>query len=477
MNKKTIHILLVEDNPGDARLFREYLREDELNDYKLDHVERLNIGIQHLALGKPDVVLLDLGLSDSHGLGTFTKVHDQAADVPIVVLTGLADAEHAVEAVRLGAQDYMVKGDLTGSLLIRAIRYAIERKRTQAVLQDSEARTRAIIASNSDGIVIVDGGGTIRFANPSAEALFGRPTEQLIGVAFGFPVSVDKASEIELLRVNGSYVVAEMRAVELPWDGKPAWLLSLRDITERVQIEKAKKEIVKMKAAFLAGVTHDLRTPLSSLIGFLKLMKNDKKMNGAIQDEFLDLALQDAERLVSLTGDVLEASRLESVGKKIELIDVDLRDLITVSLQALEGIARDRGITLHDDNGNLPLNIKADSRGLRRVLDNLIGNAIRYSNPGGTVRIRAARTKASVLVEVVDQGIGIPEKELPHLFQKFYQEDTLIKRSGVGTGLGLYIAIEIVEAYGGTIGVESKPGVGSVFHFTIPVVEETENGV
>lgn len=347
-----------------------------------------------------------------------------------------------------------------------------ELKRTQAVLQISETGMRTIIESSSDGFEIVDGNGIVRFVNPTVEALFGRPAKQLMGAAFGFAIEEKKTTELEISRPDGSTCVVEMQTADIVWEGQPVYLASLRDITARRNIEQAEKEIAKMKATFIAGVTHDLRTPLTSLMGFLKLMKSDKEMNGAIQDEFLDLALQDAERLASLTGDILEASQLESVGNKIKLFDVDLCNLITVSLKALEGIARDKGITLHDDFGNSPLNIKADRRTLRRVLDNLIGNAIRYSNHGGAVHVRAARTMAGVLVEVIDQGIGIPEKELPLLFQKFYQGDTLVKRSGAGTGLGLYIAKEIVEAHGGTIGVESKPGVGSVFHFTIPVIEE-----
>ena len=131
MKKRPIRVLLFEDNPGDARLFREFLREDALVQVDLDQVDRLETGLKHLAQGKPDVILVDLGLPDSQGLETLTQVYAQAQDVPIVVLTGLDEGELAVEAVRAGAQDYLVKGEISGGLLVRAIRYAIERKQAE----------------------------------------------------------------------------------------------------------------------------------------------------------------------------------------------------------------------------------------------------------------------------------------------------------------------------------------------------------
>jgi DNA-binding response OmpR family regulator len=134
---KTIRVLLLEDNPGDARLFREFLHEDGLAQAEVDHVGRLKTGLEHLTQEKPDVILLDLGLPDSQGLDTFTQVYAQAPDIPIVVLTGLNDTEQAVEAVKAGAQDYLVKGEVSGGLLVRAIRYAMERKRTEEVLLEN----------------------------------------------------------------------------------------------------------------------------------------------------------------------------------------------------------------------------------------------------------------------------------------------------------------------------------------------------
>ena len=173
MKKKVIHVLLLEDNPGDVRLFREFFREDALAEIELDQVERLKTGLEHLARAKPDVILLDLGLPDSQGLETFARVFAQAPEVPIVVLTGLNDAEQAVEAVTAGAQDYLVKGDVSGGLLVRAIRYAIERKRTEESLRESEERFHSLYANVTVGIYRTTPGGQILMANPSMVRMLG----------------------------------------------------------------------------------------------------------------------------------------------------------------------------------------------------------------------------------------------------------------------------------------------------------------
>jgi DNA-binding response OmpR family regulator len=132
MEDKLMKVLLIEDNPGDARLIQEMLAEERGATFDLERADRLSTGLGRLAAGGIDVVLLDLSLPDSRGLDTFVKVHDQAPEVPIVLMTGLDDEELAVEAMREGAQDYLVKGQVDSSLLARSMRYAIGRHRAQA---------------------------------------------------------------------------------------------------------------------------------------------------------------------------------------------------------------------------------------------------------------------------------------------------------------------------------------------------------
>lgn len=177
MDTKMTHVLLFEDNPGDARLFREYLHETELIQIELDHVDRLKTGLEHLAQKDPDIILLDLGLPDSQGLETFTQVYAQAPNVPIIILTGLNEANLSVEAVRGGAQDHLVKGEISSALLVRSIRYAIERKQVEEALRFQTQ----IMDQVHEVIVTTDLKGLIISWNTGAEKLLGYSEEETLG--------------------------------------------------------------------------------------------------------------------------------------------------------------------------------------------------------------------------------------------------------------------------------------------------------
>jgi PAS domain-containing protein len=205
------------------------------------------MGLERLVEGGIDVVLLDLGLPDSRGLETLNRAHTQAPEVPIVVLTGLADETVGVKAVQEGAQDYLVKGQVDGDVLVRAIRYGIERKRAEKALQGSESRFRTLVENSADGIVIVDQDGVVRFVNPAAEALFGRKANELEGEVLGFPVVAGETTELDIVRKGDGTAVAEMRVVETKWEGENAFLASLHDVTERKRSEEALREAEVMR--------------------------------------------------------------------------------------------------------------------------------------------------------------------------------------------------------------------------------------
>ena len=262
MDDKRIEVLLVEDNPEDALLIREMLAEVRGMTFGLECTDRLSTGLERLAAGGIDVVVLDLELPDSHGLDAFTRAYAQAPDVPMIVLSGLDDEMLAVKAVRGGAQDYLVKGQMDGDLLARAMRYAIERQQAEKALQSSEARFRALIEKNADGIIVADKEGVVRFVNPAAEALLGRQAEDLVGELFGFPVVAGETEEVDIVRRSGERVVAEMRVVEMEWEGESACLASLRDITERVRMAEALGKRMK-ELTCLYAVNHDVREDLA----------------------------------------------------------------------------------------------------------------------------------------------------------------------------------------------------------------------
>jgi DNA-binding NarL/FixJ family response regulator len=255
MDPTRINVLLIEDNPDDHFFIERMLNHASgyLYRFEVAHAERLSTGLAYLSQNRVDLILLDLSLPDVHGLETFVITYGQADDVPIVVLSGHDDETLAARAVALGAQDYLVKGRVKHDLLARSIIYAIERKQAEAesraserrrageALQASEARYRNIIEKNADGILIVDVEGVIRFINPAAETLFGCQAEELVNTSFDFPLAVGEKTEITIARRNnsGETVIAEMHLAETEWEGKTTYLASLRDVTERVQAQKA----------------------------------------------------------------------------------------------------------------------------------------------------------------------------------------------------------------------------------------------
>lgn len=177
--EKKIKILLVEDNPGDARLIKESLKEADTGRFELECADCLSTGLAHI--DKADAVLLDLGLPDSEGLDTVRRVHEHASHVPIVVLTGLADETVGVKAVQEGAQDYLIKGQVSGSLLVRSIRYSIERKRNEEALKESEERYRSLVESTDDSIYLVDSNCRYRFMNTKHKSRLGISDNNYIG--------------------------------------------------------------------------------------------------------------------------------------------------------------------------------------------------------------------------------------------------------------------------------------------------------
>ncbi|HYP09278.1 MAG TPA: PAS domain S-box protein [Bryobacteraceae bacterium] len=254
-----IRVLLVEDNPGDARLLREVVREAEGAHIQLTHVDTLSKALSKLDADQFDVVMLDLSLPDADGLETLVRTHAQAPSVPIVVLTGLDDEKLAIKAVREGAQDYLVKGQVTGQLLVRAMRYATERKRAVEALQRSEEYFRSLIENALDIITVLDMDGSVRYGSPSFERMLGYPHGALTGenlfrlvhpedrervhglleVGAQHP-GATHSIEFRVLHRKGAWRVLEAIGKRFERESSVAgFVLNSRDITERKRSEEA----------------------------------------------------------------------------------------------------------------------------------------------------------------------------------------------------------------------------------------------
>ena len=271
---KWVRVLLVEDNPGDARLYREMLKDASSGSFELTHVDRLSAALESLAGGRIDVVLLDLSLPDSWGFDTFVRTHDQSPNVPIVILTGFDVETLAIEAMQRGAQDYLVKGQVDSNLLVRSIRYAIERNRVEEALRETERRYRYMVEAANDVVCTTDAQGYFTYLNPPGRTLTEYSEDELVGRHFTCIIAPDWRRRVGVFYVRQHAKRLHKTLLEFPIvtkSGRTKWveqnvvLLAdaetgtefhaiVRDVTERKGAEEERDKLIRELREALANV-------------------------------------------------------------------------------------------------------------------------------------------------------------------------------------------------------------------------------
>ena len=537
MNTMQIHILLIEDNPGDAHLIGHMLSEAQGFVFQLTWVENLTAGIQRLRHDCIDVVLLDLGLPESSGLDTLRRLFDHAPKVPtLVVLSGLMDENIAFQAVQSGAQDYLIKGQVDSALLVRSIRYALERsqaeealrlahaeleqrveertlelanavkalhaeiaerKRTEEALQEREVLIRHLVQSNIIGIFLWDIKGGINEANDALLQITGYSREDLTTGNLRWEAmtppeyqSVD-AWAVEELRSGGSCTPYEKEFIRKDGTRVPVLIgggliqgsmqngiAFVLDLSARKQAyaERQAREVAEAasqaKSEFLANISHELRSPLNTIIGFSRLVARKPGLSREVQED-MNIILRSGEHLHTLINQVLNLSKIEAGQISLNETGFDLDRLLNELEDMFSVKSRDKGLQLfikrvHD----VPPYVRADLVKLRQVLINLISNAIKFTEKGGvTLELKQQQLSSDecrLLFEVSDTGYGIAPEEMDSIFDAFTQTGAG-RQAQDGTGLGLTISRSFVRLMGGDIRINSQVGRGTTVNFDIPV--------
>ena len=258
MNDEPITILVVEESSLESRLNELRLAGAggpgaDGRPFRVVRAEGPAGAVERLGRGGIEAVVLDLHLPDSTGLSSVARVRERAPNVPIVVLTSCRDEAVAIEALRHGADDLLVKSEIGVRTLARVLRYMIERTRSERRARAAEDGLRSIVKSNADAMIVADTSGVVRFVNPAAETLLGRPAPQIVGTCFDFPLVVGEAVELDIDHPSGRRS-AEMRVVRATWGGEPARLASLRDITQH----KRAAEAIRQSHEKYKGIVEDI---------------------------------------------------------------------------------------------------------------------------------------------------------------------------------------------------------------------------
>lgn len=375
------------------------------------------------------------------------------------------------------------RGDIYGRLAKNLER--LERAHTSSLstLHGRMEEIQAILTSMSEGVVATEITGRISIINPAAAELFNLSPGEGVGE---FPYKVFPNSELGDI-FHQIYVKGYPLQKEISWPGEPEKVLNLRlapirdDINEEIRGVVAVigdytklRQLESMRRDFVANVSHELKTPLTSIKGFVETI-----LDGAIEDrettrKFMTIIYQEAERLNHLIHDLLDISKLESGKMEVKQIEVRVKPLVEEVLLSLENRARDKNLILEKQIQDVT--IHGDEDLLREVIINLLDNAIKYTPEGGTIRVVSEETPEGLSFYVEDTGIGIPKEHISRIFERFYRVDKGRSREMGGTGLGLSIVKHIIERHGGKVTVTSEFGKGSKFLFVIPRNRQEEEG-
>ncbi len=443
------------------------------------------------------VVLLDLKMPGMDGMEVLGRIQTSRPETLVIIITGYATVETAIEAMKRGAYDFIPKPFKPDQLRIvvdRAVekirlteeaqRLEMERRRTLKDLDMEKSRTRTIIQALPDGVLVSTPDAHVALMNPAFIRMLSMEQDPGIGNHIssyvgdeGFCNLIVRTSRGEFSGEEGNTYDLDLqggkylRAHSTPVLGDAGACLGsvtvLIDITELKMLDKLKSE-------FVTQVSHELRSPLSTIQQQLAMVLDDLVGDGpAEQRHLLSRAKEKTQGLITLIGDILDLNRIEAGLVLNESQEVNVGDLLTHLVEFLQTLARgkDQALTLRLPAEDLPC-ILADPQAVEIVLSNLITNAIIYTGEGGRIDVDVTGEDTFLCVSVADNGFGIEEKHQKRIFDKFYRVKNDKTRYITGTGLGLPIVKGILDAMGGKIDLESSPGAGSTFRACLPLHSE-----
>jgi PAS domain S-box-containing protein len=395
-----------------------------------------------------------------------------------------------------GADGYLTE-PVEPPVLIATVNALLRMRRTEDALRAAARRWQTTFDAISEGIAILNTGGTILQCNEAFLRIFGRPPSEIVGrpiwelwdfppermeqlsfwrllknrqrqtldLSFGdrwFQVTVDPVEDDGLF-IGAVYIVSDINERKRAEEERV--VLLAREQTARAEAEAANRA----KDEFLATLSHELRTPLQSMVGWTRLLRTGM-LDEAARDHALEVLERNIKLQAQLIEDLLDVSRIIAGALRLEARPVDLVEVVTAAIDSVRPVAEAKGVRLEADLAGGVGSLLGDPARLQQVVWNLLSNAVKFTPPGGSVEVRLARAESQIHLTVTDTGQGIGPEFLPYVFDRFRQAESTPSRSHGGLGLGLAIARHLVELHGGTVRADSRgPGRGATFTVSLPL--------
>jgi len=486
MINSVLRVLLVEDDIDYAsllqlRLTRIQAKETKMPRLRITHMRSLADAEEALSDDPQDLVLLDMSLPDAKEMEGLRRLKALFPNLPVVLLTVTNDDDLALTAIQLGAQDYLVKDEITVELLVRAIHHAVKRgdlltdleSKYVSDLQASEDGLQTLVAHIADGIAIIDPTGIIRFYNAAFAKLLHRSDEACANQPLGYSFTVDATTEIEVRGCNGALHTLEMRVSPMQWRRQEAYLILLRDISEQKRSALAMEQYARELEvhnedldSFAHTVAHNLRGPLTHIILAADLLDLNKHSMNTDCAHYVGTIINHGRKMTEIIDDLLLLAEVR-VREDLLLLPLDMARVVRdVEVRLKSLITQYNGRLIIAGAEQWP-QVMGYTPWLEEVWTNYIINGLKYG--GRPPRLEIGGTdlpNGMARFWVRDNGDGVTPEEQQTLFQPFAR----LKGPGTeGYGLGLSIVRRIVEKLGGEVKVESEIGAGSEFSFSLPL--------
>ncbi|GAB4500372.1 MAG: hypothetical protein OHK0052_16720 [Anaerolineales bacterium] len=510
-----LRVLILEDQPADRELALYELRRAgfQVNAWS---VEREDEYLQCLQNETIDVILADYTLPQFNALRALQLMQQQRLNIPFIVVSGTISEEVAVQCIKLGASDYLLKDRLTR--LGPAIHHALEQKRLSEEKHQADTLLNLLssaVQQSTEGIAVADLEGNLIFVNNAFAQMHGYRPQELTQTPLSrlhVPEELNRLTQAyrDILLVGElSFELWHLRRDSSRFPGLHqisllrdehatpiGMIIALRDITERKQAEaaleferallarrveertaelrQANVELARasrLKDEFLANMSHELRTPLNAILGMSEALLEE--VYGTLterQRRSLERIQESGRHLLELINDILDISKIEAGKLTLDINTISIDAVCQSSLQLVRQIALKKQLQIHYQPDPQAQMMQADQRRLKQVLVNLLSNAVKFTPEGGSVGLKVVLRPENEAIDftVWDTGIGIAPEDLPRLFQPFIQLDSSLSRHHAGTGLGLALVRRLVDMQGGGVLVASQPGQGSRFTVSLP---------